>query len=174
MVACAIVAVAACAPPDDGAAAGTASKLSAAPNGVSTPPPLQKHVLLIDLDGATYGAVQTGIANGTLPNLAKLEVQIAYSGGVVGALSEQPSFDTPGWATLLTGAWADRHGIYSDAPSQAIQGSTVLDLAKAASPALAGAVVGSSGLAGLLEPLYNASVLDTLTDCSPEATADDC
>lgn len=133
-----------------------------------------RHALLIDLDGATYAAVQRGIATGTLPNLARLQVQLAYSGGVFGAPSQQPSLDTPGWATLLTGAWADRHQVASDVAGQAMKSSTVFEMARTANTGLNGAVVGSAGLAGLLAPIYNANALDTLTDCSGNATADSC
>nr|WP_128831678.1 hypothetical protein [Alcaligenes sp. HPC1271] len=67
--------------------------------------PSTRHALIIDLDGATYRAVQQGMAAGSLPNLAKLNVQLAYSGGVVGTPSQQANLDMPGWASLLTGTW---------------------------------------------------------------------
>ncbi|MEJ6667505.1 MAG: hypothetical protein QNL48_07860, partial [Alcaligenes aquatilis] len=50
--------------------------------------PSTRHALIINLDGATYQAVQQGIADGSLPNLAKLQVQLAYSGGVAGTPSQ--------------------------------------------------------------------------------------
>lgn len=67
------------------------------------------HTLLIELDGATYAAVKSGIASSALPNLGKFLLDSACSGGVSGTLSQQPSLDTPSWPTVLTGTWADRH-----------------------------------------------------------------
>jgi len=149
----------------------------AAPDG-GTPDtaaaPLAKRTLVIDLDGATYTAVQAGIASGSLPNLAKLEIRLAYSGGVAGAPSQQPTLDTPGWATLLTGSWASRHEVLSEAPKQALRGRTVFQMARDKSTGLNGAAVASAGLAQLLASDHDAGSLDTLADCSSEATATDC
>lgn len=146
---------------------------------VSPPPstpagPTVKRTLMIDIDGATYDAVQSGIGNGTLPNLAKLQIQLAYSGGVSGTPSQQPNLDTPGWATLLTGTWTDRHQVISDAPKQAMHSSTVFQMSKAVGTGLNGAAVASTGLAQLLSADRSAGYLDTLTDCSQNATASDC
>jgi hypothetical protein len=131
-------------------------------------------VLLIDLDGATYSAVQAGIGNGTLPNLAQFGVQLAYSGGIVGAGSQQPNLDGPSWATLLTGAWANRTQVYSNT-SQSVHVSTLFDLSKAVnSSGLNGAVVSSSQLTQMLTPIHSSGSLDTLTDCSQSSTTNAC
>ncbi|RYX97160.1 MAG: hypothetical protein EOO28_05285 [Comamonadaceae bacterium] len=140
--------------------------------------PVAARTLLIDLDAATYTAVQAGIASGALPNLARLNVQPAYSGGVAGAASQQPTLDMPGWATLLTGSWASRHRVLSNAPRQAVAGSTVFRIARdktAGQGAVRyGAAVASSGLAGLLSSDHEAGYLDTLTDCSTQTATTDC
>lgn len=136
--------------------------------------PVTRHALIIDIDSATYGAVQRGIADGTLPNLAKLHVQMAYSGGVAGTASQQPTLDMPGWATLLTGSWANRHNIISNAPVQVLRGATVFQLTKAKSASLNGAAVASAGMAQLLVADHDAGHLDTLTDCSASAVTMDC
>ncbi len=112
------------------ASAGTPASTPAASAG-----PAAKKMLLVELDGVTYGALSAGIAGGKLPNLAKLNVAPAYSGGVNGTLSQQPNLDTPGWATVLTGTWADRHQINSDAPNQASHSSTVFQMLKTAGAA---------------------------------------
>ncbi|MFM0502760.1 alkaline phosphatase family protein [Paraburkholderia caffeinilytica] len=130
--------------------------------------------LVIDLDGATYNALKAGIAAGTLPNLAKLQIQLAYSGGVTGTLSQQPTFDTPGWATLLTGTWAARHQVLSDAPQQTPHSESIFQLTRASSTGLNGVAAASSGLAQLLSVDHSAGYLDTLADCSGSATASDC
>lgn len=142
------------------------------PEGPSTP--VANRALVIDLDGATYGAVRSGIAAGTLPNLAKLEPRLAYSGGMAGTPSQQPTLDTPGWATLLTGTWAARHQVMSEAPKQAIRGATVFQLAKAKNGTSNGAAVASAGLAQLLASEHDSGTLDALADCSRDATATDC
>jgi hypothetical protein len=130
--------------------------------------------LVIDLDGATYAAVQAGIAGGTLPNLAKLEVRLAYSGGMAGTPGQQPTLDTPGWATLLTGGWASRHQVMSQAPRQVVRGATVFQMAKGKNTGSNGAAVASSGLAQLLASDHDSGYLDALTDCSADAAATDC
>lgn len=140
-----------------------------------TPPTAAANrTLVIDLDGATYGAVQSGIAAGTLPNLAKLEVRLAYSGGMAGTPSQQPTLDTPGWATLLTGAWANRHQVMSEAPKQALHAPSVFQMARQKNTGLNGAAVASAGLAQLLSSDHDSGYLDSLTDCSRGATASDC
>ncbi|MFL9998407.1 hypothetical protein PQR34_38415 [Paraburkholderia sediminicola] len=133
--------------------------------------PAAKKMLLVELDGVTYSALSAGIAGGKLPNLAKLTVAPAYSGGVNGTLSQQPNLDTPGWATVLTGTWADRHQINSDAPNQASHSSTVFQMLKSAGAGTVGAAVDSSGLAALLTPDQNAGNLDALVNC---ASVDTC
>ncbi|HEY0297529.1 MAG TPA: hypothetical protein VGC69_19540 [Bordetella sp.] len=132
------------------------------------------HTLLIELDGATYSAVQTGIANGSLPNLATLQIQVAYSGGVSGALTQQANLATPGWATLLTGTWANRHMVSSDAAGQVLRASSLFDRIKTANAGLNGVAVASPGLAALLAPQKSTGSLDALDDCSTSSTADDC
>jgi len=136
--------------------------------------PAAKRTLVIDLDGATYSAVQSGIAAGTLPNLAKLEVRLAYSGGVAGAPSQQPTLDTPGWATLLTGTWANRHQVMSEAPKQALRMPSVFQMARQKNTGSNGAAVASAGLAQLLSSDHESGNLDSLTDCSKDAAATDC
>ncbi|MDR8396823.1 hypothetical protein NE850_10780 [Paraburkholderia sp. USG1] len=147
-------------------AGGTPASTPAA----GTAPPARK-MLLIELDGVTYSALSAGIAGGKLPNLAKLTVAPAYSGGVNGTLSQQPNLDTPGWASVLTGTWADRHQINSDAPNQALHSSTVFQRLKSAGAGSTGAVVDSESLAALLSPDQNAGYLNTLVNC---ASVDTC
>ncbi|WP_186090246.1 hypothetical protein [Burkholderia gladioli] len=154
---------------DSGAGSGGSS---AAAGGSTTPVQTSsQHALLIQLDGATYAALAAGIANGSLPNLAKLHVAPAYSGGLNGTLSQQPNLDTPSWATLLTGTWANRHQVLSDAPNQALQAPTLFETLKTAKAGKLGAAVDSAGLASLLGIDRNAGNLDTLSNC---ASVDSC
>ncbi|RZI93670.1 MAG: hypothetical protein EOP78_10645, partial [Variovorax sp.] len=159
--------------PPGGAPSETTQPDPAQPETPGTP--TVRRTLLIDIDGATYGAVQSGIANGSLPNLAKLELRLAYSGGRVGTPSQQPTLDTPGWATLLTGAWASRHQVLSQAPNQALRSPTLYQrLKQNDGTRLHGAAVASRGLAQLLAPERDSGSVDLLDDCSKEAVATDC
>jgi hypothetical protein len=146
-----------------------------APEAPGTPAaPGTARTLVVDLDGATYSAVQAGSAAGTLPNLSKLNVRLAYSGGMAGTPGQQPTLDMPGWATLLTGSWASRHQVMSEAPKQAVRSATLFQIGKAKSAGLSGAAVASAGLAQLLSPDHESGALDTLADCSADAGATDC
>jgi hypothetical protein len=159
-----------------GGSHSAASNTPAAPGAPGAPgtsvAAVANRTLLIDLDGVTYSALQTGIQNGSLPNLAKLQVQLAYSGGTPTA--SQPNLDTPGWATLLSGAWSDRTQVSSDVANQAIQAPTIFDIEKAANAGSTGAAVSSSGLVQLLSPQQNDGALTTLTDCSQNAPSASC
>lgn len=136
--------------------------------------PVIQRALLISLDGATYAAVQRGMASQALPHLAQLQVQLAYSGGRVGTPSQQPTLDAPGWATLLTGNWASRHRVMSSAPDQAMHSATVFQRLKDSNAGRSGAVVASRGLAQLLASDHGAGYLDTLASCAGQAAATDC
>ncbi|WP_321288831.1 hypothetical protein [Alcaligenes phenolicus] len=133
--------------------------------------PSTRHALIIDLDGATYRAVQQGMAAGSLPNLTKLNVQLAYSGGVVGTPSQQANLDMPGWASLLTGTWANRHGVVSTAPDQVLRQNSLFHSAQ---PGQNAAAVASSGLAHLLKADHDAERLHELADCSAQAVTLSC
>ncbi|MEN5163722.1 alkaline phosphatase family protein [Achromobacter kerstersii] len=167
------LALTACGGNDDDSEAGAPQ-----PETPATPQPpaasVNRHALVIDMDSAVYHAVQSGLAAGTLPNLARLQVQLAYSGGVAGTPSQQPTLDVPGWATLLTGTWANRHGVISNAPVQALRTATLFQQTKAKSTGLNGAAVASAELAQLLVADHDAGYLDTMADCSDQASTMDC
>lgn len=67
-------------------------------------------VLLIGMDGMQYEKAQAL----QLPNLARMNVTRAYTGGIQGAGSEQTTYSGPGWGTILTGVWANKHQITSN------------------------------------------------------------
>ena len=162
-------ALAACGGSDTGSGPATDPETPTNPEKPETP--TSRHALIIDLDGATYSAVQQGIAAGTLPNLAKLNVQLAYSGGVVGTPSQQANLDMPGWASLLTGTWAHRHGVVSTAPDQVLRQNSLFHSVQ---PGQNAAAVASSGLAHLLKADHDAERLHELADCSSQAVTLSC
>lgn len=68
-------------------------------------------VLLIGVDGMQYQKLQTAIKQGKAPNIARLHLYKSYTGGVVGTSTQQPTVSGPGWTTILTGSWVDRHQV---------------------------------------------------------------
>ena len=78
-------------------------------------PKKPEHVLLIGVDGAYAPAVQKV----KTPNI-DLIVQNgsvtwnAYTGGILGTPSQQTTYSGPGWDSMLTGVWANKHGIKSN------------------------------------------------------------
>jgi hypothetical protein len=160
---------AAATPPDSSTGTDSPPGTDDTPTGPGT-----NRALIIGLDGVTYNAIQAGIADNSLPNLAKLKVSVAYSGGTPGGLTQQANLATPGWATVLSGNWANSHQVTSDASGLSIQGGSLFEMLKAKASAVNGAAVASPNIAGLMKTQHDSAALDTLYDCSGDATADDC
>ena len=78
-------------------------------------------VLFIGVDGLTYDAMRRGVADKSLANIGQLTVTRAWTGGVTGAVTQQPTLSAPGWATLLTGQWADQHGVRFSVQGEAVK-----------------------------------------------------
>lgn len=129
-------------------------------------PAVQK-MLLIGLDGATYDAVQAGAAGGTLPNLAQLTLTRGWTGGVTSTPTQQSTLDAPGWATVLTGVWADTHQVRSNAAGQALHADTLFKRLKTAQPTVRTAAAFHASVAAQLESAdRDAGYLSSLKDCS--------
>lgn len=81
----------------------------------------EQKVLLVGIDGLQFETLQ--VINP--PNFRRLQIKPAYVGGVTGDASEQETSSPNGWASILTGVWATKHGIFkyeekpisSDTPS---------------------------------------------------------
>ncbi|WP_223879206.1 alkaline phosphatase family protein [Chitinimonas arctica] len=78
---------------------GTSATSQAAPKAV-----------LIGIDGTQYEKLLAL----DLPNMRRLYQTMAYTGGVQGSASEQTTVSGPGWTTMLTGVWANKHGVTSN------------------------------------------------------------
>lgn len=78
-------------------------------------PPIHPKTLIIGMDGTQ---LQYYEQLGADTNLKKrLLYHKAYAGGLNGRASEQATISGPGWMTLLTGVWANKHGVISNAES---------------------------------------------------------
>jgi len=67
-----------------------------------------RQAVLIGLDGANYEAIKPLLAEGRLPNLARLLEE-----GTIfpNALPPFPTLTGSNWATIATGAWPGTHGV---------------------------------------------------------------
>ncbi len=70
------------------------------------------HVLVVGIDGLRVDALQQA----STPEIDSLiaDGAVAYdafSGGELGEVTEQPTFSGPGWSSILTGVWIDKHGV---------------------------------------------------------------
>ena len=75
-------------------------------------PTLKTHkALLIGVDGMQYEKLQQAIQQGKAPTIARLHLYKSYTGGVLGTSTQQPTVSGPGWTTILTGSWVDRHQV---------------------------------------------------------------
>lgn len=69
-----------------------------------------KKVLFIGIDGLQFEELQKTHT----PNFDRLVINKAYTGGIANSNSEQTTYSGPGWSTILTGVWADKHQITSN------------------------------------------------------------
>ncbi|MFJ4347079.1 hemopexin repeat-containing protein [Pseudomonas sp. NPDC089401] len=63
-------------------------------------------VLLVGIDGVDFDRFQ-----GHFVNAPGWHYHKAYTGGIIGTPSQAATYSGPGWATVLTGTWATKHGI---------------------------------------------------------------
>src|SRR5690606_36993658 len=123
-------------------------------------------VLFIGVDGLTYDAMRRGVTDKSLPTIGKLNATRAWTGAVTASPTQQPTLPAPGWATLLTGQWADQHGIRFNGSEEAIASPTLFERVKGANPdARTAAAFNSTSLASLLNADRAAGHLQALTDC---------
>ncbi|WP_226643138.1 alkaline phosphatase family protein [Microbulbifer variabilis] len=69
-----------------------------------------KKVLLIGIDGLQYEKLK----DVATPNYDRLILHKAYTGGIQGTPSQQDTKSGPGWSTILTGVWANKHRVTSN------------------------------------------------------------
>lgn len=131
--------------------------------------------LVVEIDGLTHSALRDAMAQNKVPALQSLRVAPGWTGGANGTPSEQRTTDGPGWATLLTGTWAQRHNVRWDTNNQRIEvklAPSVFALAKQNNKAAGYRT--ASVTSGALYPLLlanEAGTVDSAIDC---AGADAC
>lgn len=86
----------------------------------------KKKVLLVGIDGLQIEK----ISNTATPNLDKLLIKKGYSGGITGTASEQKTKSGPGWTTILTGVWLNKHGVPDNSSSHKSKVKSVFQLIK--------------------------------------------
>jgi hypothetical protein len=130
-------------------------------------PTKQGKALVIGIDGVQYDALQQALGASRVPALQGLGTVLpAYTGGIKGKATQQQATDGPAWATLLTGAWADRHDIRSNYEGQGFKADTVFKLLKQShATARTAAIASWSGLPQLLRTDTAAGYLDLVKDC---------
>jgi hypothetical protein len=147
---------------------------------IGTPPTVNQgksgpKALVVEIDGLTHAALRDAMAQNKVPALQSLRVAPAWTGGANGTLSEQRTTDGPGWATLLTGTWAQRHSVRWDTNDQRIDAKlapSVFALARQNNKA-AGYKT-ASVTAGALYPQLLANETGTLNSAIDCAGADAC
>lgn len=79
------------------------------------PAPSQPKTLIVGIEGVQLKHYE---ALGDATHLKqRLHYANAYTGGITGRASEQPTLSGPGWVSLLTGVWSNKHGVNSNAES---------------------------------------------------------
>ncbi|PCK31376.1 alkaline phosphatase family protein [Pseudoalteromonas piscicida] len=71
---------------------------------------LENKVLLIGIDGLQYEK----IGSNHTPNFDRLFLTKAYTGGISATQTQQRTKSGPGWATILTGVWVNKHQVPSN------------------------------------------------------------
>ncbi|MDF3836875.1 hypothetical protein P3W85_28575 [Cupriavidus basilensis] len=126
-----------------------------------------RRVLLIGMDGVNYPELSALVTQKQAPALAQLTLAPAYTGGVSGTVTQQETLAGPGWATLLTGAWSNRHGVTSDQGDHVMRADTLFSRLKQAGAGGKIAVAASWGpLARQLSADVRADRVDQLVDCA--------
>ncbi len=161
------------APAPGGSTGGAASAPAPAPAPAPAGPQANAgrsgpKVLLVQVDGMTYAALREAQAGGAL---ASLRAAPAWTGGIAGTPSAQPTTTGPAVATLLTGTWA-RHGVAFDTADQRIDTArtpTLLAQLRLRTQPYAyrtGLVTGSAVAASLGAAADVAPTLDARVDCT--------
>ena len=67
----------------------------------------EKKLLLIGIDGCRTDA----LISASTPNIDKLIEDGVFIENAICSINGQPTMSGPGWSTMLTGVWYDKHGV---------------------------------------------------------------
>ncbi|MDR2981014.1 MAG: alkaline phosphatase family protein [Puniceicoccales bacterium] len=75
-----------------------------------------RRVLILGLDGLRRDSLELALKNGDVPNMAKIAANgTRYwgmeAGGDLKGPTKQPTVSGPGWSTIVTGVFANKHGV---------------------------------------------------------------
>ncbi|MEO5916397.1 MAG: alkaline phosphatase family protein [Luteolibacter sp.] len=75
-----------------------------------------RHVLLFGIDGCRSDALKIAVEKGSAPNIAGLihtgtVTWTAFAGGELDQPTQQNTVSGPGWSSIFTGVWANKHGV---------------------------------------------------------------
>jgi hypothetical protein len=75
-----------------------------------------RHAMVFGIDGMRADALKLAVENGSAPNIAALIADgavtwNAFAGGKLGTPTQQRTDSGPGWSSVLTGVWTDKHGV---------------------------------------------------------------
>jgi predicted AlkP superfamily pyrophosphatase or phosphodiesterase len=116
LLAGALASTAACSSSDSSAADRStttqAPTTTTAPSLDTTCEGKSRHVVVVGIDGLRADSIEPADA----PALDRLREEgtstlAAYAGGELGTPTEQGTVSGPGWATILTGSWSNRHHV---------------------------------------------------------------
>ena len=75
-----------------------------------------RRALVIGIDGLRADALKQQVESGNAPNIAALVANgtvtwTGVAGGELGGPTQQPTISGPGWTSILTGMWTNRHNV---------------------------------------------------------------
>ena len=97
-----------------------------------------RRALVIGIDGLRADALKQQIESGNAPRIASLVASgtvtwNAYAGGKLSTATQQPTISGPGWSSILTGTWTDRHNVVDNSTpaynQPGVSGSYLVDQA---------------------------------------------
>jgi hypothetical protein len=76
----------------------------------------KRRAVVFGIDGCRSDALKLAVENGSAPNMKALidsgaVTWNAFTGGRLGTPTQQTTNSGPGWSTVLTGVWRDKHGV---------------------------------------------------------------
>ena len=71
---------------------------------------LEKKVLFIGIDGCRADALEVA----DTPNIDSVIENGFHINDALSSINQQPTYSGPGWSSMITGVWMDKHGVYDN------------------------------------------------------------